>query len=82
MFGTKTTRVCDKCGKERTFKAGRQHGAICASGHFICRRCQEKAAGFGRKLLFVFNPFAVGRTKAKRCPICNEKLRPIAKGDV
>jgi RNA polymerase subunit RPABC4/transcription elongation factor Spt4 len=42
---TMSTRVCDKCGKEKDIS----HGATCEKGHFLCRECKYHYSGDKRK---------------------------------
>jgi len=51
-------RTCDSCGKEKDVKGGK----TCEKGHFICKDCVWKTAGF------LSGP-------RKTCPLCEKPLR-------
>jgi len=76
----KTKRICDNCKKERTFKRGKNWGAICTSNHYVCRNCRRHSF-----LRLLFMPFVFilpdGKNKSKR-PICKGKFRWIKNTDL
>jgi len=73
----KIKKICDSCGKEKTFKAGRRWGAICNSGHYICKKCDKLGI-----IWLLLTPFHLGLKKRKKCPVCKDRLRYIKRSEV
>ncbi len=51
-------RTCDNCGEAKDLKDGK----TCENGHFVCKHCVWKSAGF------FSGPM-------KYCPLCEKALR-------